>query len=262
MMPLAPGRLSMTTACLVFSSICLPIRRAVMSPDPPGPNGTMILIGRDGYWSAWTREGVSAAPISARTERRSITPAPCEPVFRLKLASMTRLRQIGGGTRWSSRRSAAKLLLFLLSELGLCSRSILMPRLSRVRLLAPIPPFGIVMRLLVKRRLVRGLCVFAVRLWCPFLFANLLARRVFHGLDADVVFLVGTADLDGKGLRGTGGNLEFGGGVHDADGTDVRLVYTAPAADHRQQPARFRILPAADRGAEPDAAFAHGVTWR
>jgi len=48
MIPLAPGRLSMTTGCLVLSSICLPIRRAVMSPEPPGPNGTMILIGRDG----------------------------------------------------------------------------------------------------------------------------------------------------------------------------------------------------------------------
>ena len=58
MMPLAPGRLSMTTACLVFSSICLPIRRAVMSPDPPGPNGTMILIGRDGYWAARREDGI------------------------------------------------------------------------------------------------------------------------------------------------------------------------------------------------------------
>src|SRR6476646_9468022 len=258
MMLLAPGRLSMTTACLVFSSICLPIRRAVMSPDPPGPNGTMILIGRDGYWAAWTTEGVSAAPISARTERRSITLAPCEPVFRLKLASMTRLRQIGdGGSRWRSRRSAAKLLLFLLAEFRLCRRSVLMPRLSRVGLLASIPPFGIVMRLLVKRRLVRGLCVFAVRLRRPFLLANslargILARRIFHRLDADIVFLVGTTDLDGEGFRGTAGDLEFGGGVHDADGADIGLVDTAAAADHRQQPARFRILPAADGGAEPD----------
>src|SRR4051794_41868428 len=72
MMPLAPGRLSMTTACLVFSSICLPIRRAVMSPEPPGPNGTMILIGRDGYWAACAGTGANAAPMSARTERRLV----------------------------------------------------------------------------------------------------------------------------------------------------------------------------------------------
>src|SRR4029078_1954041 len=101
-----------------------------------------------------------------------------------------------------------------------------MARLSRMRLLAPIPSFGIVMRLLVKRRLVGGLCVFAVRLRCPFLLANLLARRVFHRLDADIVFLVGTPDLDGKRFRGTGGNFEFGGGVHEADGADVGLVDT------------------------------------
>src|SRR6185436_2694809 len=160
-------------------SICLPIRRAVMSPDPPGPNGTMILIGRDGYWAAWTREGVSAAPISARTERRSITLASRDLPFRLKLATMTRLRQIGGSSPGSrSRRSTAKLLLFLVSECGLRRCRIFMPRLSRVRLLAPIPPFGIVMRLLVKRRLVGGLCVFAVRLWRPFLLANLLAAHL------------------------------------------------------------------------------------
>src|ERR1700704_1392749 len=57
MMPLAPGRLSTTTACLVFSSICLPIRRAEMSPEPPGPNGTMILIGREGYCAACAPNG-------------------------------------------------------------------------------------------------------------------------------------------------------------------------------------------------------------
>src|SRR5258708_21542998 len=52
--------------------------------------------------------------------------------------------------------------------------------------------------------LFRSLCVFAVRLWCPFLLANLLARRgSCERVDADVIFLVGTADLDGKGFRGT-----------------------------------------------------------
>src|SRR4051794_32832608 len=72
MMPLAPGRLSMMTACFVFSSICLPISRAVISPEPPGPNGTMIRIGRDGKEVARTAPGMKALPISARRERRSI----------------------------------------------------------------------------------------------------------------------------------------------------------------------------------------------
>src|SRR5438874_13583379 len=161
------------------------------------------------------------------------------------------------------RRSAAKLLLFLLSESGLRRRSTFMPRLSGMSRPVPMRFLRIVTRLLVKPRPVRTLSLFAVRLRCPLLLANLLTRRcIADRLDTDVVFLVGTPDLDGKGFRGTGGNLEFGGGVHDADGTDVRLVDAAPAADHRQQPARFRILPAADGGAEPDAAFAHGVTRR
>src|SRR5438445_989546 len=161
------------------------------------------------------------------------------------------------------RRSAAKLFLFLLSEVGLRRRPAFVSRLSGVSRPVPMRLFRIVTRFLVKSCPVRALCGFDVRLRCPLLLANLLARRcIAERLDTDVVFLVGTPDLDSKGFRGTGGNLEFGRGVHDADGTDVRLVDAAPAADHRQQPARFRILPAADGSAEPDAAFAHGVTRR
>jgi len=58
----------MTTACFVFSSICLPIRRAVMSPEPPGPKGTMILIGRDGYWAARAGIGTRAPPCQGEDE--------------------------------------------------------------------------------------------------------------------------------------------------------------------------------------------------
>src|SRR4030081_2478116 len=53
MMPLAPGRLSTTTACLVFSSICLPIRRAEMSPAPPAdlerPRGILRGLRPNGH---------------------------------------------------------------------------------------------------------------------------------------------------------------------------------------------------------------------
>src|SRR5882757_7929478 len=89
MMPLAPGRLSITTDCLVFSSIRLPIRRAVMSPEPPGPNGTMILIGRDGYDADRAGNGVIMLPISARTERRLI-PILC--MTRASIRQVARLR--------------------------------------------------------------------------------------------------------------------------------------------------------------------------
>src|SRR5882724_2220969 len=168
----------MTTACLVFSSICLPIRRAVMSPDPPGPNGTMILIGRDGYWAARTGEAISAAPISARAERRSIILAPREPVLRAKLTSMTRLRQIGGsGRRWRLRPSAAKLLLFLLAEGSLRRRPAFVPRLSGMSRPVPMRFLRIVTRLLVKPCPVRTFSLFAVRLRRPLLLANLLTRR-------------------------------------------------------------------------------------
>src|SRR5207253_102741 len=161
------------------------------------------------------------------------------------------------------RRSTAEFLLFLLSEVGLHWRPAFVPRLSGVSRSVPMRLFRIVTRFLVKSCPIRALCGFDVRFRCPLLLANLLTRRcTAERLDTDVVFLVGTPDLDGKGFCGAGGNLEFGGSVHDANGTDVRLVDAAPATDHRQQPARFRILPAADGSAEPDAAFAHGVTRR
>src|SRR5215216_3683777 len=173
--------------------------------------------------------------------------------------------QLASGSAFRSRprRSIAKLLLFLLSEGSLRRRATFAPRLAGVSRPVPMRFLGIVTRFPVKRRFIGALCVFDVRLRGPLLLANLLTRRgIAERLDTDVVFLVGTPDLDGEGFRGTGGNLEFAGGVHDADRADIRLVDAAAAADHRQQPARFRILAAADGGAEPDAAFAHAVTRR
>src|SRR5215217_1293191 len=173
--------------------------------------------------------------------------------------------QLASGSAFRSwpRLSIAKLLLFLLSEGGLRGRATFVPRLAGVSRPVAMRFLGIVTRFPVKRWFIGAPCVFDVRLRGPLLLANFLTRRrIAERFDTDVVFLVGTPDLDGKGFRGTGGNLEFAGGVHDADRTDVRLVDAAPTADHRQQPARFRILAAADRGAEPDAAFAHAVTRR
>ena len=48
----APGRVSTMTGWPQFSVIFCPITRARMSVDPPGANGTMILIGFSGYLSA------------------------------------------------------------------------------------------------------------------------------------------------------------------------------------------------------------------
>src|SRR4051812_7215997 len=100
--------------------------------------------------------------------------------------------------------------------------------------------------------------------------ASRRARAAFGGrlgslvqrLDPDVVLLVGTLDLGSKGLRDAVGDLELGSGVHDADGADVLLVDAAATTDHRQQPARFRVLSPSDGGAKPHAAVRHAVTRR
>src|SRR5438128_9151818 len=49
MFPLAPGRLSMTTATLSLSESFCPIVRARMSMPVPGVYGTMMRMGRLGY---------------------------------------------------------------------------------------------------------------------------------------------------------------------------------------------------------------------
>jgi hypothetical protein len=43
-MPLAPGLFSTTKGWPVLSSMYLPISREVMSPEPPGANGTMMRM--------------------------------------------------------------------------------------------------------------------------------------------------------------------------------------------------------------------------
>ena len=48
----APGRVSTMTGWPQFSVNFCPMTRARMSVDPPGANGTMILIGFSGYLSA------------------------------------------------------------------------------------------------------------------------------------------------------------------------------------------------------------------
>src|SRR5450755_667983 len=99
--------------------------------------------------------------------------------------------------------------------------------------------------------------------WTRATFSGRLAlRSVGHRLDPDVVFLVGALDHGRKGIRYPLGNLELGRGVHDTDGADVLLVDAATTADHRQQPARFRVLASSNRGAKPHAAVRHALTRR
>src|SRR5215831_10351968 len=50
--PAAPPMFSTMTACPSSFLIASAVRRAMMSVLPPGANGTMSLIGRDGYVSA------------------------------------------------------------------------------------------------------------------------------------------------------------------------------------------------------------------
>src|SRR5207302_9353451 len=74
------------------------------------------------------------------------------------------------------RRSAAKLFLFLLSEVGLRRRPTFVSRPSGVSRPAPMRLFRIVTRFLVQSCPVRALCWFDVRLLCPLLLAHLPPR--------------------------------------------------------------------------------------
>src|SRR3954470_18349204 len=67
-MPLAPGLFSTTKDWPVLSSMYLPTRRAVMSPEPPGAKGTMMCTALLGQASA--RTGNAAAVAAARNARR------------------------------------------------------------------------------------------------------------------------------------------------------------------------------------------------
>src|SRR5260370_23025336 len=58
----APGRVSTITGWRQCSVNFCPITRARMSTDPPGANGTMILIGFSGYVSAGACAGAPLAP--------------------------------------------------------------------------------------------------------------------------------------------------------------------------------------------------------
>ena len=95
----------------------------------------------------------------------------------------------------------------------------------------------------------------------------LLQRRltwgsVCHRFDTDAVFLIRTSDLDGEGSCDSLGNFELGGGVQNPDGANVTLVDAATTANHRQEPARLRILSSSNGGPEPYAGLRHVVTRR
>src|SRR5258708_40283002 len=70
-MPLAPGLLSTTKGWRVLSSMYLPTRRAVMSPDPPGAKGTMIWTGLLGQVSALAWFAAARAGRTKRARRDS-----------------------------------------------------------------------------------------------------------------------------------------------------------------------------------------------
>src|SRR6185437_722703 len=65
-MPLAPALFSITNGWPVLSSMYLPTRRAVMSPEPPGANGTTMRTALVGQVSA----RAAARRGAARSARR------------------------------------------------------------------------------------------------------------------------------------------------------------------------------------------------
>ena len=118
----------------------------------------------------------------------------------------------------------------------------------------------VVSRGFMPRRFMTGR--FPARRKRPLFRSRLALRGAFERLDPDRVFLVGALDHGGEGFRDPLRNLELGRGVHDLDRADIALRDAAATADHRQQPARFGVLAAADGGAEPDAALGHAVAQR
>src|SRR6266849_9018921 len=84
----APGRVSMMTGWPQLSVIFCPSTRARISVDPPGANGTMILIGFSGYLSAgdWAEApaAASTAAVAPKATARTVRPrhaASCLPTF-------------------------------------------------------------------------------------------------------------------------------------------------------------------------------------
>src|SRR5579864_4420288 len=65
MLPLAPGRLSITNCCFRDSLSACPIRRAYKSVPPPGEDGTMNFTGLDGHASCAATCAASNAPATA-----------------------------------------------------------------------------------------------------------------------------------------------------------------------------------------------------
>src|ERR1700687_20539 len=185
-----------------------------------------------------------------------------------------------------SQASAAAILLCLLSECRFPRRRAGRPRLSSVgrlvlvslfllgtrflvksraafavrRAVSPRP--SLIMRFIVLTSAALGFLAFAPRCAQPLFRRRLTLWSICHWIDADVVFLVGTSDFDGERLCGRFGNFELGGRFQNADGADVMLVDAATTANHRQQPARFRLFLPSDGGAKPHAALRHAVTRR
>ena len=119
-----------------------------------------------------------------------------------------------------------------------------------------------VTRIVASTSTVIGVAGFAPRRVWPLFRRCLTWGGVCQRLDADVVFLIWTSDLDGEGSCDPFGNFELGRGVQNPHGADVTLVNAATTANHRQEPARFRILFSSNGDAEPYAGLRHAVTRR
>src|SRR5215831_1676501 len=88
MLPPAPGLFSTTTDWPQISCKRLPTRRAVMSVDPPGVNGTTMRTGFVGQSAPNARDGnnAGAATAAARPRKRrrlGMAPLPKQAIDRL-----------------------------------------------------------------------------------------------------------------------------------------------------------------------------------
>src|SRR5258708_5525587 len=179
-------------------------------------------------------------------------PASAAPFFLCLLAEGGFRTGCAGGLLVSTVGRSVRVPLFLLEpRLSAKSRSAAAVRLAVLFWTLLVSDF------VDPRTRVIGLASFATGRVRLLFGTRLRLRGIRHGLDANVVFLVRAADAGGEGFGDPVGDFKLGGGVHDADGADVIFLDAATPADHRQQPAGFGVLPAADGGAEPDGAFRH-----
>src|SRR5690348_3486044 len=97
-LPAAPGRFSTMIGCLMLCATLLETRRTTMSELPPGGNGTMMVMGRDGYSSAHTEACATSTKATMTNKHEAV---------RLKHKTIQALRHLGNSPNIAYSTAAA-----------------------------------------------------------------------------------------------------------------------------------------------------------